>query len=183
MRKRAVPWLITLLFLTAAICQAQGIGVRVRVVIIDRDLNQKPVPRFGILMRALDAQIAPSPAEAKTGLDGIAELQVVAGRYKILSAQPLDFQGKQYQWDLEVNVEAASTEILLSNDNASVTEGSPQQPSRITDELTNLYRKYQASVVTVWSEIGHGTGFIVDPLGLILTNQHVIGPSEYLGKL
>lgn len=29
-------------------------------------------------------------------------------------------------------------------------------------------------------EIGHGTGFFIDELGLILTNQHVIGPSEYI---
>jgi hypothetical protein len=32
----------------------------------------------------------------------------------------------------------------------------------------------------VWSEIGHGTGFVVAPEGLILTNQHVIGPSELI---
>ena len=36
------------------------------------------------------------------------------------------------------------------------------------------------SVVTVWSEFGHGTGFIVDPKGLILTSQQVIGPSEII---
>jgi hypothetical protein len=36
------------------------------------------------------------------------------------------------------------------------------------------------SVVTVWSEFGHGTGFIVDPKGLILTSQRVIGPSEII---
>ena len=36
------------------------------------------------------------------------------------------------------------------------------------------------SVVTVWSEFGHGTGFIVDPRGLILTSQRVIGPSEII---
>ncbi len=34
------------------------------------------------------------------------------------------------------------------------------------------------SVVTVWSEFGHGTGFIVDQKGLILTNERVIGASE-----
>jgi len=36
------------------------------------------------------------------------------------------------------------------------------------------------SVVTVWSEFGHGTGFIVDLKGLILTSQRVIGPSEII---
>lgn len=36
------------------------------------------------------------------------------------------------------------------------------------------------SVVTVWSEFGHGTGFIVDAKGLILTSQRVIGPSEII---
>jgi hypothetical protein len=36
------------------------------------------------------------------------------------------------------------------------------------------------SVVTVWSEFGHGTGFIVDPKGLILTSQRVIGSSEII---
>jgi hypothetical protein len=44
--------------------------------------------------------------------------------------------------------------------------------------LESLFQKYQKSVVTVWSEIGSGTGFIVDSAGLILTNQHVIGTSE-----
>jgi hypothetical protein len=41
-----------------------------------------------------------------------------------------------------------------------------------------MFQKYQKSVVTVWSEIGSGTGFIVDSAGLVMTNQHVIGPSE-----
>jgi len=36
------------------------------------------------------------------------------------------------------------------------------------------------SVVTVWSEFGHGTGFIVDQKGLILTNERVIGPSKII---
>jgi S1-C subfamily serine protease len=43
-----------------------------------------------------------------------------------------------------------------------------------------LFKKYESSVVTVWSEFGHGTGFFVDDNGLVVTNQHVIGPSEYI---
>src|SRR5713226_903853 len=35
-------------------------------------------------------------------------------------------------------------------------------------------------VATARSEPGHGTGLFVDAKGLILTNQHVVGNSEYL---
>lgn len=49
---------------------------------------------------------------------------------------------------------------------------------RVTDELTIKFKELQMSVVTVWSEFGHGTGFIFDERGLVMTNQHVIGPSE-----
>jgi hypothetical protein len=34
--------------------------------------------------------------------------------------------------------------------------------------------------LTVWSEFGSGSGFIISRNGLVLTSQHVIGPSEYL---
>jgi len=56
----------------------------------------------------------------------------------------------------------------------------PGQPARKIDDLTAMFQKNQKSVVTVWSEIGHGTGFIVDATGLVITNQHVIGPSELI---
>jgi len=42
------------------------------------------------------------------------------------------------------------------------------------------FQQLQASVLTVWSEFGSGTGFIIDEAGLVLTSQHIIGPSEYI---
>src|SRR5262245_8542399 len=44
---------------------------------------------------------------------------------------------------------------------------------RKTDELTSSFKKLQNAVVTVWSELGRGTGFFISRDGLILTNQHV----------
>jgi len=57
--------------------------------------------------------------------------------------------------------------------------GTRPRSARVVDQLSTDYRRLQNAVVTVWSETGHGTGFILDR-GLIVTNQHVVGPSEYI---
>jgi len=78
----------------------------------------------------------------------------------------------------------ASDEVILAVIEAAAPKKEEAAPSgakrRVTDELGTKFRELQSTVVTVWSEIGHGTGFIFDERGLVMTNQHVVGPSEYV---
>ncbi len=76
-------------------------------------------------------------------------------------------------------VQAPSANPPQHGNDVNSSRKSDSAPKR-TDELAVLFKKLQNCVVTVWSEIGQGTGFIADSKGLILTNQHVVGPSEII---
>ncbi len=159
--------------------QAEPTKVIIRAVLVDKDLVQKPAPRLTVTFTPGEGS-ADEPTGVKTGFDGSAETQLKPGKYRLTTPQGLDFQGHHYVWEFELAISGPSYTVELSNDNAKVTESAPGAPVRKIDELTTLFQKYQHSVFTVWSEIGHGTGFLIDPNGLILTNQHVIGPSELI---
>ena len=153
--------------------------VKLRVILVDNDLNQKPVPHL-TLQLAMDSSKPISAQVIKTDFGGAAEFQAAPGKYKLTSPQGVDFQGRHYTWDLEIDVSGESVSVDLSDDNARMADPASAEPARKVDDLTMMFQKYQKSVVTVWSEIGSGTGFIVDSAGLVMTNQHVIGPSELI---
>ena len=170
---------VGLLFVCASVrSQVETQKLKVRAILVDNDLNQKPVPHLTVLLSA-DSDTTEASHEGKTDFDGTVEIMLTPGKYKLTTPQGVEFQNRHYAWGTEISVGSGPASIELSNDNATVSDLRPVQPSRKVDDLTSMFQKYQRSVVTVWSEIGSGTGFIVDPGGLIMTNQHVIGPSEF----
>jgi S1-C subfamily serine protease len=175
--KTALPGL--LIAFGVADAQNPACTLKVTAQLVNKDLNLKPVPKLRISARE---QNSTRGHHLATGFDGNLEIQLPCGIYQITTDSATEFEGKQYAWDVKATLAPdAPFKLELSNDNATsspvrVEAGAGRQK----DSLSELFKQYQDSVVTVWSELGHGTGFFVDANGIVLTNQHVIGPSQYI---
>lgn len=146
----------------------------VKTTVIANDLSVKIVPKLALSVEPESS----APILVSSSLEGSVMVDVPPGKCRVKSTRGVDFEGKHFDWDISVEVKAGANQLELSSDNSKITAS--EKPSRVTDELASHYKRLQNSVVTVWSEFGHGTGFIVDPAGLILTNQHVLGPTTYI---
>src|SRR5262249_54302814 len=170
----------SVLFLACTLAaQTPPVKVHVRVVLVDRELNQKPVPFLLVSLKH-----GTNSAEVKTGLDGTAEIILPPGKYTIATPKPAELGGQHFSWSVAVTLAGAEQNVDLTNDNARIDENSAPAPRTAADssggDLSRYFKRLKNTVVTVKSETGHGTGFFVDGKGLVLTNQHVVGNSGYL---
>lgn len=180
MRRIALILPSLLLTVVPVLAQVESAKLRVRAALVDKDLNVKPVPKLVLMLQSLEESPRTAEISVTTGFDGIADVEVPVGRYHLSTPQPVEFQGQSYNWDLEVTITEPAKTLELSNDNAKKTKAASTGGAGGTDELMAQFKRLQGSVLYVWSESGQGTGFVVDAGGLVLTNQHVVGKSDYL---
>lgn len=175
-------WVLTIILaLLGTLLPAQEpptFAVNVKAVLVDKNLNQKPVAKVRFTLISTEGGPAKT-IDVTTNFDGVLQVSVPAGKYRLVSAQPLDFQGKRYSWNIAIIVKSPAASVELSNDNALISDSPVAAP---VDDLVSVYKTFRNSVVTVQAEYGpaHGTGFIIDPAGLVLTNQHVINRSDFV---
>ncbi|MFN6962377.1 MAG: S1C family serine protease [Pyrinomonadaceae bacterium] len=154
---------------------ADTANVSFRVVLIDADLDLKPVPKFALAIRKAD----PPGGELRsiaTSFEGTAAAKLEPGEYVVSSVRPVVFGGRSYGWEVRFTVAAGKDlSVELSSDNAS---SAPETPRRRVTEEGELFKTLRDGVVTVEGELTSGTGFIFDARGLVLTNQHVINKSN-----
>jgi len=161
--RRLLPAICSLILIAAAAHpQAADVALKIHAVLVDKDLNQKPVPHLALALQRTDA---PGPAVSlKTSFEGRAEISLPAGKYKLSTPDPIEFQGQRYQWELEFTLAAADVSLELSNDNAKTTPVAPATAASAppADDLSAQFKHLRNSVATVPSEFAQGTGFLVD---------------------
>src|SRR5260370_2159704 len=187
MNRYLLTALLILVPLRDAAPQAEVGNVKVRFLRVAKAPKQKPVPFYVVALR--NQANGANSAELKTDLDGKAEKQFAPGHYSIATPKPVELGGKRYSWSLEVQINGAEQRIDLTNDNAKIEdvslipassgEGKPSTAATRGD-LSSLFDRLKDSVVTVRSESGGRSGFLVDPAGLVVTNNHVVQSSNSL---
>jgi S1-C subfamily serine protease len=163
--------------LLSGMCAAQNVKVKVRAALYDRDLNVKPVPH--LVVKLVPSAPGVQTVSVQTTLDGLAEAELPAGNYHVVTDSPVELFDKSYRWEFDAVFTRPENTLELSNDNAKATALAGARDARV-DELAYQYKRVRDSVVRVQTEYGVVAGVMVDSAGLVLTVQHPLEQTTWL---
>src|SRR5262245_25686472 len=162
---------------SVAIAQTTSV-LHIKVVLVDEAGVATPVPRHRLLIS--DNPATAAPRLVLTGLDGTTDVKLRPGNYTVESDRAVAFHGKAYQWTQTLDIVAgrdADLELTAANADVGVATASTTTadaaPLEADPEL--LLPKWADSVVALWTPTARASGFVIDPQGLIATNQRLIG--------
>lgn len=158
--------------------QGQALVVlQVRAAVADASGRPEPLARHALLVS--DEPQTRETRRMVTGADGTAEIRVRPGTYVVESDQPVAIAGTSYRWRQMVTIAAGSAPVLdLTVDNAVIEPVGPEardDTAAAADDPGLVENRWLDSVVELWTPTAHASGFLVDPSGLIATNQRVVG--------
>jgi len=169
--------IIALLFVLVSAVAAQTVKLKLRAALYDRDLNVKPLPHLSV--KLVPATPGTEPIAVQTTLDGVVEVDVPPGKYKVVTEKPIELFDKSYRWELDAEFVKPGNTLELSNDNAQIVPLAAGRDARV-DELAYQYKRVKDAVVTVWTEHGAYDAFVIDPSGLVLTVQRPLERATWL---
>lgn len=151
--------------------------LHIRAVLADETGRTTPVARHLLLIS--DNPQTRETRRIRTGVDGTATVRLSPGNYTVESDQPLVLQGKAYHWRQTLDIVAgrdSTLDLTLANAVADTTPpGTAIADTPPATDTSLLLRPWLDSVVELWTPTAHASGFLVDTIGLIATNQRVVG--------
>jgi len=168
---------ILALAVPAAISGQTLVVVHIRGSLTEANGPPRPLARHALLIS--DDPPSREPRRIVTSIDGTANVSLRPGRYVVESDQPVAFQGTAYHWRQTLDLVAgrdSSLELTLANAVAEpIAPGATNADAPLATDTSLLLRQWLDGVVQLWTPTAHGSGFLVDPAGLIATTQKVVG--------
>jgi len=174
---RALALAMLVLVASPSISGQTLVVLHIRAVLTDATGQATPVARHALLIS--ENPPTREPRRIVTSVDGTATVRLRPGNYTVESDEPVALQGKAYRWRLTLDVAAgrdSTLELTLANSVAeAIAPGTSDATTPLATNTSLVLRQWLDSVVEVWTPTAHGSGFLVDAAGLVVTNQKIIG--------
>ena len=174
---RALALAMLVLVASASISGQTLVVLHIRAVLTDATGQATPVARHALLIS--ENPPTREPRRIVTSVDGTATVRLRPGNYTVESDEPVALHGKAYRWRHTLDVAAgrdSTLELTLANSVAeAIAPGTSDATTPLATNTSLVLRQWLDSVVEVWTPTAHGSGFLVDAAGLIVTNQKIIG--------